>query len=296
MERKLKLFVVFFTAFILGLTAYGFGQLVFFGWEEEARRASAPASQTEQPALLTEASAFETKREEFVAEFRGVSVDSLFPVKDYNTKLLDEPNSDFFSEDIVTKPGEAWLAAEQRRNGEIVLTSSRLKVKKHPDDGFTVSVSFDKVSDPIFAVKDLKNVRAGKIKTIYLNRLTASAYSDYAIRRMTSDFRQVFELNGKNYYLRVATGTDEDGQRVGLLVLGDGKTEQVIDYSPYWDDIELHLGTLVWAGDMDNDGKLDLYIDRSYTEEKSGTGLFLSSHATSGKLVKMAALFAHAGC
>lgn len=233
---------------------------------------------------------------DFIAEFHKISIDELFPIDNWNEKLIDEPTSGFLPEDIVTKPGERWLAAEQKKDGTIVLISSKMQLTKDKNDGQTVSVKFGKVANPIFAVKDLKNVKAGTIKTTYFKRVKYDPEGEEVRPKMTFGFRQQFELNNKKYYLRVAKGTDDQGMRMGFLVLGDGTSEQVIDYSPYWDEIELHLGILVWAGDMDDDGKLDLYLDRTYTEEKSGTGLFLSSHAEKGKLVKVSALFAHAGC
>ena len=246
------------------------------------------------PAIVGNDQPFEESKapaSDFIAEFHDVSIDELFPVDNWNEKLIDEPTSEFLPEDIVTKQGTSWLAAEKKNDGTVVLINSQMRLTKDKNDGQTVSVKFGKVADPIFALRNLKNVKAA-----YFKRLKYDPDGEEFLPKMTFGFRQQFELNSKKYYLRVAKGNDDQGMRMGFLVLGDGSSEQVIDYSPYWDEIELHLGTLVWAGDMDGDGKLDLYLDRSYTEEKSGTGLFLSSHAGKGKLVKIAALFAHSGC
>ena len=113
---------------------------------------------------------------------------------------------------------------------------------------------------------------------------------------MGESFRREFKLNSVTYVLRVSRGITKAGQEIDVLVLTDGVREQVIDRSPIWPGSRPNLGHLIWAGDLDQDGKLDLYIDRSLGEEKAGTGLFLSSHTKKGQLVKLAALFGHTGC
>jgi hypothetical protein len=77
------------------------------------------------------------------------------------------------------------------------------------------------------------------------------------------------------------------------LVVTDGKQKQIlatrIDHEgmPSW--------TLIWAGDMDHDGKLDLLYEISGFNYKS-TELALSSAATHGKLMHVVARETHVGC
>ena len=49
-------------------------------------------------------------------------------------------------------------------------------------------------------------------------------------------------------------------------------------------------------GDLDNDGKLDLYFDEFNEKGYFGVSLYLSSEAEKGKLVKVVATFGTAGC
>ena len=56
------------------------------------------------------------------------------------------------------------------------------------------------------------------------------------------------------------------------------------------------VGSLLWAGDLDGDGKLDLYFDEFNEKGFTATELHLSSLAKSGELVKLAASFGMAGC
>lgn len=53
---------------------------------------------------------------------------------------------------------------------------------------------------------------------------------------------------------------------------------------------------IYWAGDLDGDGKLDLYLDLANHYNVGQYRLFLSSPAEKGKLVKEVANFRFVGC
>ena len=57
----------------------------------------------------------------------------------------------------------------------------------------------------------------------------------------------------------------------------------------YSTSLEGYGGTVVWAGDLDGDGKLDLFLSqdcRGVEDAKMCYGLFLSSYAKGDKLVQ----------
>lgn len=66
------------------------------------------------------------------------------------------------------------------------------------------------------------------------------------------------------------------------------------------DTLSCHPGegfpTLLWAGDLDRDGGLDLLLNPNYHYNVGATTLFLSSQATGGELVKRVASFIATGC
>ena len=53
---------------------------------------------------------------------------------------------------------------------------------------------------------------------------------------------------------------------------------------------------ILWAGDIDRDGRLDLLIDMSNHYNVSAPTLFLSSHAGKGQLVARVASLGLSGC
>ncbi|MFT3744701.1 MAG: hypothetical protein QM785_10485 [Pyrinomonadaceae bacterium] len=235
-----------------------------------------------------------------VVEFRDLpNYDEIdYPV--FNEKLLDISNGgDIFStpEDLPTKSGDEWLTLTQVRQGTLTLKTSEIRIRKFSSkemgDG-QLRVSFRNATNPILALRNLKSVRPGNIQTLHFDPSEENETDETEL--MEDGFHRQFDLAGTTYVIRVSRGVTKARENVAVLVISDGKVEQVIDYSPIWPGSKPNLGHLIWAGDLDLDGKLDLYVDRSLGEEKSGTGLFLSSHAKSGTLIKLAALFGHTGC
>ena len=107
---------------------------------------------------------------------------------------------------------------------------------------------------------------------------------------------------GRSVYSLEVSGSGDDSEcsTVGLphnarLVLKSGDKAQTI-YSLGWHCGDDSLWQLIWAGDLDGDGKLDLYLDfgEMYFYEKR---LLLSSQAAKGQLVKdVAQLRGSCGC
>ena len=74
------------------------------------------------------------------------------------------------------------------------------------------------------------------------------------------------------------------------------KTQELFIFPSY--DSSLYL-SLIWAGDLDNDGKTDFIIQiptLPNNEMGDSSGLFLSSKADSEELVKLVAYFISMGC
>ena len=72
-----------------------------------------------------------------------------------------------------------------------------------------------------------------------------------------------------------------------------GKTQTLFQWPGGLSD---QRGELVWAGDLDGDGRLDLVIDHSSRSNTSDLTLYLSTWALPGQMVGKAAHFAVVGC
>jgi hypothetical protein len=103
-------------------------------------------------------------------------------------------------------------------------------------------------------------------------------------------FRRDFELDQRNYILRVAAGTTNDGDPVSVVVLEHDRRTDFIYYSEVFD--EGNFAELEWVGDLDGDKRLDLLL--SYFAINGGGEkfiLFLSSVAKQDHLVQPYAFF-----
>ena len=109
-----------------------------------------------------------------------------------------------------------------------------------------------------------------------------------------------FELAESSYVLKVvgsedtAKCSDHTLPKNARLVLTSGQSGQVL-YSlqecgndPSW--------SLLWAGDLDRDGKLDLYVNVTQHYNISERKLFLSSQAGEKELVRQVAELVTTGC
>lgn len=211
------------------------------------------------------------------------------------------PDGIFRASEVVAKNGEAWLTLVER-NGKYRLQSARARVKKlrtvsYPGDEPDAQLSFSVPGAATFAVRPGLGLKPGRVTTLYHRP------SDEEIERrnlpigpMQTGYSRVFSLEENSYRLRVSRGVDTEGNTVGVLVLELGETKQVISANFYEAGFGENIGELVWVGDLDGDNKLDLYFDEY--NEKGGliVGLYLSSAADEGELVKRVAAFSTAGC
>lgn len=89
---------------------------------------------------------------------------------------------------------------------------------------------------------------------------------------------------------RVASMMSVDEEPVYEIVISGGGLSQVIGKTTVE---EIHL---IWSGDLDADGKLDLIVDTSDHYNVFAPSLFLSSEAARGQIVGQAASFVTTGC
>jgi hypothetical protein len=102
-------------------------------------------------------------------------------------------------------------------------------------------------------------------------------------------------LAGQRYTLRV---TPSDPTRPltdrSEVLLDDGLTTQVLHRMPR--DLSDAEWEMLWAGDLDGDGRLDLYMNLSHHYNMTHQILFLSTAAGAGDLVGRVAEFTTTGC
>ncbi len=214
----------------------------------------------------------------------------------------------FHGDEVKVRSGEKLLGLYVDKNGSSLI-STTVKVKRIVDEvvdqepgqmtGKEVSVA--QANKPIFLIKNAGLLREGPVVTVYRGSKSkkhelVSLYEEWKGGKTVS-----LKLGAQQFQLKVVgrqrrlTGAYQGQTAYDLkLVLTDGKLTQTL-YS-IKDNVESRPWHLVWAGDADGDGKLDLYLDLSWHYNVSESKLFLSSQAKSGQLVKEIAKLLTTGC
>ena len=214
----------------------------------------------------------------------------------------------FHGDEVKVRNGEKLLGLYvDKRGSSLVPTTVKVKrvfddvVDQEPGQMTGKEVSIAQASKPIFLIKNAGMLKEGPIVTAYRGSKSKkdelmSTYEVWKGGKTVS-----LKLGAQQFQLKVVgrqrqlTGLYQGQSAYDLkLVLTDGKLTQTL-YS-IKDNVESHPWSLVWAGDADGDGKLDLYLDLSWHYNVSERKLFLSSQAKTGQLVKEIATFQTAGC
>ncbi|MEO8071914.1 MAG: hypothetical protein ABI686_01585 [Acidobacteriota bacterium] len=216
-------------------------------------------------------------------------------VDDYNKYFL-ETGEVSNGEDIKAKSGETWFGFFNESN-EDVLRPTKIKISHRKENTLTwTNISVKDKNEPLFLVKGLKNIKKRKVVTLFRGVTFEEADENKQPTYLRNGFVKDFRLGETNYTLRVKEGVNEEQQRVWVLLLETGKVSQIISHITYSGE-EAEVGNLFWVGDLDGDNKLDFYMDfYGYEKGYYSTGLFLSSEAKKGKLVKNFDYLMFGGC
>jgi hypothetical protein len=210
----------------------------------------------------------------------------------------------FHGNEVSAESGEKWLALVSVYGPEDTrLIEVSIKVKAVPDmgdkDGEPTGkeVSVEPPQNARFFVRGDKRLKVGPVDTFILDGEELSPEKPFAFR----------SSNGTEYTLGFQCPEDvqfdDQGFATCVLVLeGAGKTQE-LEAASLWRSPEGQLSAasdaelrVLWAGDIDGDGKLDLLVDLTNHYNISAPTLFLSTAAKKGELAGRVARFVSYGC
>jgi len=206
----------------------------------------------------------------------------------------------FHGDEITARRGQTWLGLFF--NGrKAVLRYSKIQLRTVFDDitdyGTTKktgkSVSTNGPRQSVFLLRGVIGLRPGPVTSVFQQEISFERTLEKVPVRL--------KLGRRSYVLKVVspdmnpTPCRENAYpRNARLVLLSGRSSQTLytlddcGNDPSW--------CLLWAGDLDRDGKLDLYVNVTQHYDVSERRLFLSSRARRGRLVRQAAAFVTGGC
>lgn len=213
---------------------------------------------------------------------------TIYP-ESYPLKLLT--TGSFHGENVPAKSsGEKWLGLFSTPKGfELLPTKITVNYFHDPimDNDETIKtgkeVRINEKLQPIFLVKGSIPLETGIVKTVFAGKTKISPNSQPLS----------FQLNGEvgdTYQILIEKRRNQETKYHAVLVFLNGIAQEIlpccVERSP----------ELLWAGDLDRDGKLDLLIDLSDHYYASIPTLFLSSPAKQNKIIEPVAQFTIAVC
>lgn len=248
--------------------------------------------------------------DEFVPEFLDLPNFEDIKYKEPTGRMIDILDDGIFRRsEIVAKDGERWMVLTEN-GGELSFISRTAKVRQlrsvsWPGEERDAKLSFDHSGKPFFAIKNLNAVKKGPVTTLFhLKRWAEKEGGSSDFVEISDGFRREYTLGNETYILRTSYGLTSDGTKAAVLVLESGGKIQILKQIQYvtpdrkrpYEGERNIIGSLLWVGDMDGDGELDLYFDEFNEKGFTYTELHISSQAADGKLVGFAADFGMAGC
>jgi hypothetical protein len=194
----------------------------------------------------------------------------------------------FHSEEISVKSGEVWFGLYKTEAG-YELMSTKVNVNPTVDNELMdTEVSTDQEAKPLFLVRGSDRFKPGRILTSFYGR-------EFVFPAQSKDLRfgwdHYFSLNA---YGEVTDGQTDTWIKNYQLKLVHGAQSQIVVSIPFF-TME-GPPNLIWAGDLDRDGKLDMLLDLGGHYNVEQPTLFLSSMADEGDLVKRVAALRLVGC
>jgi hypothetical protein len=147
--------------------------------------------------------------------------------------------------------------------------------------------------EALVLVKGLASLRPGPVSTTLVEQRIDETHLDAHSSNVSYRF---VVLCGDTYLI-----AGQRQQECELRIRSQSVEQSLFTYGTYFEgDHRLWASGLppsvVWAGDLDGDGRLDILLNTSNHENVNEMRLYLSSTATFGRLVSEVARFEHVGC
>ncbi len=199
----------------------------------------------------------------------------------------------FHGGEAPVKSGDGWLGlVHDAGNSSSVRTLIRVEQAEDPIvDAPGETTGSEVMVDgpaPVFLTRGIPSLTAGHVHTVLLGSDGGSTVTGGESLRFTlagEDYRLIVTNRGQLF--------DRQAKPSSLIFHGGGISQKLYEWPKGLSDEHCEL---IWAGDLDGDRKLDLYMDISNHYNVTHRRLYLSSAAEDGELVKEVASFRTVGC
>jgi hypothetical protein len=194
-------------------------------------------------------------------------------------------------EEPYPKTGNDWFAVVYTASG-LTLAKTRIEVGQVPDScgGSMMQITAPDVEEPLFLVRGLPSLKVGPVSTAFSGQHFVPP-SDSVSLRIAPGLGFAFSAEGR--FVPVGGGSPE--VRIydyELQMLSERRKQSIARFSILGEE---GRPSLLWAGDLDRDGKPDALFNLGGGLASRYT-LFLSSAASKDQLVKNVATFSTGAC
>jgi len=197
--------------------------------------------------------------------------------------------SQFHEDETRAKTGERWMALIDEGESSS-LRSVTIRVERVTDiydrpgqkSGKDVSIVTPIKRESVIVLLRGMPLREGKVPT--------------ARYRGEGNIGKPLHITLPNAATTYKLAMDCDGGHCPLTLSANHNSQQLFVFGNDRDTRDFKGLRVIWAGDLDGDGKLDLLVDVSNDYNAGDTALYLSSRARRGELVGLAATLQTVGC
>lgn len=200
----------------------------------------------------------------------------------------------FHKGEVSARSGERWLGLVQ--NGaesswkffpvEVQAVKDPLLDEEGGKTGTEVKVLG---GEPLFLVRGADQLAGKKVKTARFSPLGPMIADQDPIQLSCLDCKGVLKLR----LIDVKRGDGDTGRTSRLVLEGEGISQTLYEWPEGFDDQHCEL---IWAGDLNGDGKIDLFMNLSDHYNVQQMTLLLSSKGQRESLVERVAVFRTTGC
>ncbi len=203
---------------------------------------------------------------------------------------------EFHGDEVSAIDGKEWFMLYKSKN-KFFLQKTKINVDLFVDiidnAGETTGkrITTKATGHAILLLKNIPDSNIGEIDTVISQELV-----------FTDTNSATIEYGGDNYSISMQVKYPYVENTTAQLIFSNGKKKQILhEYRTYLENEVIHFGddvapTLIWAGDIDGDKKLDFLMNLTDHYNVSKLSLFLSSNATEAELVGNVADFRSVGC
>ncbi len=203
---------------------------------------------------------------------------------------------DFHGTEVTERSGLQWVGLYRTSDGfELRTTHVRMEPCFDPvvDADSTrksgIRVSADR-GEPLVLIRGIPSLVAGPVRAV----ISKPHFFSPGERQKVAIGRRQYQLAAKGKYDPARPAHDGLVLGYGLRLIGpNGRSQDLPVPSRFAED---GVPALLWAGDLDRDGKLDLLVDLTDHYNVREPALLLSSAATGRDLVQLVARFRTTGC